>query len=158
MYRSVRYEKPMLYSIIIVSLYLLIYYLSTLSAEMSKLETKICNSLRIAKNKISNFENKEIKGIYNLIEDRENFVVINISDDWYVLAIDTYDEMENSNDNSQIMEIDGWRYTLKAQKGDIAKAPDLLVDMAKSHIDDYKNDIDIELLNKALGLKYAGNS
>lgn len=158
MFRSVRYEKPMLYSIIIVSLYLLIYYLSTLSEEMSKLETKICNSLLIAKNKISNFENKEIKGVYNLIEDRENFVIINISDNWYVLAIDTYDEMKNNHDNSKMMEIDGWRYTLKAQKGDIAKAPDLLVDMAKSHIDDYKNDIDIELLNKALGLKYAGNS
>lgn len=129
-----------------------------LTVKMNNLEIKIYESMLIAKDKIKNFQSKEIKGIYNLIEDRENFVIINISDEWYVLAIDTYDEMKNKHDNSKLMEIDGWRYTLKATKGDIARAPDLLVDMAKQHMDHYKNDVDITLLNKALGLHYNGNT
>ena len=125
---------------------------------MNNLEKKIYESMLIAKDKIQRFQGKEIKGVYNLIENIENFVIINISDEWYVLAIDTYDEMKNKHDSSKMMEIAGWRYTLKATKGDIARAPDLLVDMVKQHIDDYKNGVDIELLNKALGLHYTGNT
>ena len=121
--------------------------------KMNNTETKIYEAMLIAKNKINNFKDKEIKSVCNLIEDRENFVVINISDEWYVLAIDAYDEITNKKNNNKLMNMDGWRYTLKAEKGDIAKAPELLVNMAKNQIYYHtKSKINIELLNKALGL------
>lgn len=150
------YKKILIVFVVIISM-ILFSCNNTANSQMTSFETKTYESILIAKDKIQNFQNKEIKGVYNLIEDRENFVIINISDEWYVLAIDTYDEMKNKHDNSKMMEIAGWRYTLKATKGDIARAPDLLVDMVKQHMDDYKNNVDIELLNKALGLHYTGN-
>ena len=64
--------------------------------KMNNTETKIYEAMLIAKNKINNFKDKEIKSVCNLIEDRENFVVINISDEWYVLAIDAYDQLSSS--------------------------------------------------------------
>lgn len=145
----------------IIFLFILILTITTCNYNEDNLiglEIKIYESLVIAKNSINDFDNKSIKGVYNLIEDKEYFVIINISDSWYVLAIDTYDEMNDSQVNSSMMSIDGWRYTVKAKKGDIAIAPDILVDMAQSNVDNFNNNINIDVLNKSLGLKYKENS
>jgi len=145
----------------IIFLFILILTITTCNYNEDNLiglEIKIYESLVIAKNSINDFDNKSIKGVYNLIEDKEYFVIINISDSWYVLAIDTYDEMNDSQVNSSMMNIDGWRYTVKAKKGDIAIAPDILVDMAQSNVDNFNNNINIDVLNKSLGLKYKENS
>ena len=155
------YVRTISKKIIIIFLFTLILTITSCNYSNDYLncfERKVYDSLRIAKESIKDFNNKSIKGVYNLIEDKEYFVIINISDSWYVLAIDTYDEMNDSKVNSSMMSIDGWRYTVKAKKGDIAIAPDILVDMAKSNVDSYNNSIDIYALNKSLGLKYTGNS
>lgn len=153
--------RTILKRIIIIFLFTLILTITSCNYSNDNLngfERKVYDSLLIAKENIKDFDNMSIKGVYSLIEDKEYFVIINISDSWYVLAIDTYDEMNDSQVNLSMMNIDGWRYTVKAKKGDIAIAPDILVDMAKFNVDSYNNSIDIDALNKSLGLKYTGNS
>lgn len=124
-----------------------------LISNLNSFETKIYESLLIAKQQIPDFENKNIQNVYNLIEDKEYYVLIEISDKWYVLAIDDYDISggEELNPNAPY----GLKITLKAKKGDIAEAVDIMVDMANVGIVKYgESSYESALkLNEAFALK-----
>ena len=69
--------------IIIIFLFTLILTITSCNYSNDNLngfERKVYDSLLIAKESIKDFNNKSIKGVYNLIEDKEYFVIINISD------------------------------------------------------------------------------
>lgn len=120
---------------------------------LSSYEQKIYDSLKIAKSEIKNFNKSYIENIYNLIDDAENFVLIKISGKWYVLAIDNYELASAKNIKYNTPK--GLAITLKAKKGDIAEAVDILADMAEAGINKHLSEglntaID---LNEAFGLK-----
>lgn len=118
---------------------------------LNEFEKKIIEAI-----KISNFQFNDsyIQNVYNLIENNDDFVFIEIGDIWYALALNDYDysdEVDITNNNIP----NGLKITIKANKGDIAPAVDILVDMSISGIKKHEaesQDIVIKL-NEALGLR-----
>ena len=56
----------------------------------------------MAKPKIPNFEESSIQNVYNLIEDAEYYVYIEIDNKWYILAIDDYDFSKGENYSNNV--------------------------------------------------------
>lgn len=118
--------------------------------QLNAFEKKIIDAIKVSQ---FQFNNSYIQNVYNLIEDNDNFVFIEIDDIWYILALNDYDYSDEVNiTNSDIP--NGLRITIKANKGDIVPAVDMLVDMVISGIKMHEAELQdtVIKLNEALGL------